>query len=141
MDHAHTGHAQAETDRHLSLWQFIFGSTFCVRSGVVALIRCARKFEMASARKSIGKKLSNKYRLPIVMAAVFQVLILSGASMVLDFGVALKVAVISLIPFWTIVVLIVTRRPDSPSKFDSRVIAYSYPAIVAVLYSLSSVLD
>ena len=100
-----------------------------------------RNIEMASAHQSIGKKLSNKYRSPVVVAVVFHVLILGIASITMDFGVAFKVAAISLIPFWTIVVLIAARRSNSPSTVDRKVIACGYPVIVVILYLINSVLD
>ena len=76
----------------------------------------------------------DRIREAIPVALGFHFLILFTSSMVLDGGELSKVAAFAMIPFWSMVALIVWKRPKSATRVDYALIAYSYPVLFGAYF-------
>lgn len=82
--------------------------------------------------------LDERYRSAVLVSATLQIALLAVGLIAFDFGTLFRITFYSMLPFWTMTMLIVLRRPNTPSKADILLIRYGFGVIVLFLYILNS---
>lgn len=72
----------------------------------------------------LSDRLASAYRKGFQLALVEQMLVLGLSALVLDGGRLFRVCGIATLVYWTVAMLIVGRRPASPTSFDLVLIRY-----------------
>ncbi len=83
------------------------------------------------------RQFSDRYRNPIRDSLCLQVFFLIFSSLALDGGVMLGNSLVVLAPCWILTLLILLRRPSSPTRLDLAVVRFSYLGSW-ILYHLAS---
>ena len=81
---------------------------------------------------------SERYRKPLLEAAILQVLVVILAGMILDGGKCLYVALLSVMAHWAVSVIILVRRPYSPTKGDLVIVGRVFLLMLLVIYLLGT---
>lgn len=79
---------------------------------------------------------SERYRKPLLEAAILQVLAVILAGMILDGGKCLYVVLLSVLAHWAVAVIILVRRPSSPTKGDLAIVGRAFLLVLLVIYLL-----
>lgn len=93
---------------------------------------------MALADKLKTTRLTGDYRSPVIVSVGTQIFTLIFTSLLFDFGVSFTIAAVALIPFWVAVLMITSRRPMKPTRFDRQFVAYGYLVLVFSLIVLNA---
>ena len=75
------------------------------------------------------KELSKDYWLALQVSLVFQVVFMLLAGMILDGGQCAQWCAVSLAAYWGGLIVILLRRPKTPTRIDLFLIRWSFPAI------------
>lgn len=79
---------------------------------------------------NLSADLSPHYKRPITVAAVASALLMLLSAVVLDGGGTALATFCAIVGFWTGVILIVARRPQSPTKADIDVLRFGPITVV-----------
>jgi hypothetical protein len=74
--------------------------------------------------------LSDRYRAPVRFALAWSVIMAVVSVLVLDGGQAARLTAFGLLVFWTCVLMIICRRPATPTRFDLLFIGWGSWAVV-----------
>lgn len=85
----------------------------------------------------ISAAISLKYKKPTIEAAVLCSILLVLSFMVMDYGEAFFASFYATVAFWTGVILIVLRRPQTPTPTDIRFIRFGSLLAVVIAQLLS----
>jgi ribose/xylose/arabinose/galactoside ABC-type transport system permease subunit len=77
--------------------------------------------------------LAAQYREPLSLAIVIQLLAVGMASLILDGGLCVSLALVSAIGYWTVVLMIILRRPQTPRPTDILIVRWLYPAVLVLI--------
>jgi hypothetical protein len=84
---------------------------------------------------SYSLPISSGYRKPIFEAVALQVLLGLLSLLILDGGTTARICGIALVAFWGGTVILVCRRPQSPTRTDIGLIRFGYlPLVVAAFF-------
>src|ERR1700722_15217914 len=75
-------------------------------------------------------QISSSYARPVITAAVLSAVLLILSFMVLDMGETGYASVYAIAAFWAGVLLIILRRPHSPTKADLHIIRFGSLVVV-----------
>ena len=92
--------------------------------------RRAAMVRWATERMKLSEQISSSYTRPVVEAAMFSAVLLILSFMVLDMGETGYASVYAMAAFWVGVLLIILRRPHSPTKSDLHVIRFGSLVVV-----------
>lgn len=84
------------------------------------------------------RQFSDRYRSPIRDSLCLQVFFIFVSSLVLDGGGILRYSIFALVPTWTLILLIVLRRPAEPTPLDLKVVRFSYLTLWILLLLFSA---
>jgi len=79
---------------------------------------------------------SANYRKPIFEAIGLQMLIGFLGLLLLDGGTMARICGIALLAFWCSAVMLIWRRPKSPTRTDIQLIRFGYLPVVIIAYFL-----
>jgi hypothetical protein len=82
--------------------------------------------------------ISPRYRGPILIGACFQAAFLLLGSLALDFGQLLQWTLFATITYWLMAALIISRRPQMPTKWDLILLRSGFVLILPVTITLTS---
>lgn len=78
--------------------------------------------------------ISQAYGRPIRTSLICQIAVGLLASLALDGGVLARVVGVAILAFWLCLVVILVRRPRSPSKLDLRIVQWAFWPILVVAW-------
>lgn len=76
------------------------------------------------------------YRTAILIAGVLQAVLIGFGAITFDFGVILRSACLALVPFWGMVLWILSRRLGTPTKPVILLIKYGFVPIFLLVYAV-----
>ncbi len=79
----------------------------------------------------LSADISPYYRRPVIEAALLSSVLLVLSFMVLDGGATGFASLFAVVGFWTAVLLMVVRRPQSPTRTDVQVIRFG--SLIAII--------
>ena len=88
------------------------------------------------ARMSYLLPISSGYRKPIFEAVALQAILGLLSLLILDGGTTARICGIALVAFWGGTVVLIWRRPQSPTKTDVELIRFGYLPLVVVAFFL-----
>ena len=89
---------------------------------------------MGRMKASAETTRKDRIRDAIRIAVFFHLLILLTSSLGMDGGELSKIAAFALIPYWSMVALIVWKRREAATRVDYALIAYSYPVLFGAYF-------
>ena len=98
---------------------------------------CARQrslldYDLSMPLGTIPLPISRRYRKPIFEAVGLQVLVGFLSLLILDDGTAALTCGIALAAFWSGTILLISRRPYSPTQTDIQLLRFGYLPLVVV---------
>ena len=76
--------------------------------------------------------ISARYRKAMRGAALIQILVVICSGLILDGGNIEQLCAMALLPFWTVTVIFIWRRPQQPTRTDLMFIRVGYLLVVVV---------
>jgi hypothetical protein len=83
---------------------------------------------------------SDQYRSPLRDSLVLQAFFLIFSSLAFDGGMMLGNSLVALAPCWSLTLLVLLRRPSTPTPLDLKVVRFGYLASWILLILLSPLL-
>lgn len=80
---------------------------------------------------------SDSYRAPLHSALYVQCVIVVLCGLLLDFGVSARIATITMVAFWVGVLLIMLRRPRTPTVADLWIVRFGFLPLFVILQILT----
>jgi hypothetical protein len=90
-----------------------------------------------SARRRISSKYWSAIRDSLCLQAFFVIL----GNLALDGGQLGRFCLFVLVPYWIVAILILMRRPSSPTPLDLTVIRFGYLALLGLMPLVSTLVD
>ena len=92
---------------------------------------------MAALRAmSYSLPISPSYRKPVFEAVALQALLGLLSALILDGGTTARICGIALVAFWGGAVLLIWRRPHSPTRTDIKLLRFGYLPLVVMAFFL-----
>src|SRR4051812_11976459 len=85
---------------------------------------------------SYSLPISASYRKPVFEAVVLQVLVGLFSALILDGGTTARICGIALVAFWGGAVVLIWRRPHSPTRRDIELLRFGYLPLVVIAFLL-----
>ena len=85
---------------------------------------------------SYSLPIAPSYRKPIFEAVVLQALLSILSLLMLDGGTTARICGIALVAFWAAAVVLILRRPRTPTRTDLSFVRFGYLAMVVVAFFL-----
>lgn len=89
------------------------------------------------AQVSYSLPISPAYRKPVFQAVALQVVIGLFSLMILDGGTTAQICGIALVAFWGGAVVLIWRRPQSPTQTDLALIRFGYLPLTMLAFFLA----
>ena len=83
---------------------------------------------------SYSLPISPSYRKPVFEAVVLQILLGLLSALILDGGTTARICGIALVGFWVGAVLLICRRPHSPTRSDIELLRFGYLPLIVIAF-------
>lgn len=80
--------------------------------------------------------ISPSYRKPVFEAVALQALLGLLSALILDGGTTARICGIALVAFWGGAVVLIGRRPQSPTRTDIELLRFGYLPLVVIAFVL-----
>jgi hypothetical protein len=87
------------------------------------------------------RPVSTKYRSAIRDSLCLQAIFVTLGGLALDGGQLGRYTLFVLVPYWIVALLILMRRPDSPTPLDLAVVRFGYLALLLLIPLVSALVD
>lgn len=84
----------------------------------------------------VSTPVSEHHRKPLLEAVILQLLAVGFAAMILDGGKVLHAVLLAVLAHWVVSVIILIRRPTSPTKTDLMMVGRAFLLMGVVVYLL-----
>ena len=86
---------------------------------------------------NLEASISPRYRGPILIGACFQAAFLLLGSLALDYGQLLQWTMFATIAYWLMAALIISKRPQMPTKWDLILLRAGFAVILPAMITLT----